>query len=61
MDACPICWRPTGTPCWTVPHFYMPREEQARRRRWFSDEEAEAWLRRRLNEFDTGRSPEQST
>jgi hypothetical protein len=30
----------------------MPREEQARRLRWFSDEEAEAWLRRRLNEIE---------
>jgi hypothetical protein len=30
----------------------MPRAEQDARRRWFSEKEAEAWLRRRLAEFE---------
>jgi hypothetical protein len=53
MDDCPICWQPGGRH-WTVPHVFMPREEQARRLRWFSEEEAEAWLRRRLDEIAEG-------
>jgi hypothetical protein len=46
MDArlCPICARPAGRH-WTIPHNAMPKEEQARRLRWFSEEEAEAWPR----------------
>jgi hypothetical protein len=48
---CPICWQPNGRH-WTIPHVWMPRTEQDARRRWFSEEEAEAWLRRRLAEFE---------
>jgi hypothetical protein len=44
MDFCPICRRSDGTH-WTIPHVWMPREEQARRMRWFSEDEAAAWLR----------------
>jgi hypothetical protein len=50
MDMCPICWQPTGRH-WTIPHVWMPSAEQHARRRWFSEEEAEAWRRRRLAEF----------
>jgi hypothetical protein len=60
MDVCPICWQPGGRH-WTVPHVRMPRAEQERRLRWFSEEEAEAWLRRWLNEIDTDKSSGQPT
>jgi hypothetical protein len=43
---CPVCLQEKGRH-WSVPHAWMPAEEQARRR-WFSEEEAEAWLRRQL-------------
>jgi hypothetical protein len=49
--ACPICLQPDGRH-WTVPHVHMPRVEQERRLRWFSDDEALAWLQRRLEEFE---------
>jgi hypothetical protein len=29
----------------------MPKAEQERRLRWFSEEEGEAWLRRQLEQF----------
>jgi hypothetical protein len=48
---CVICWQPDGRH-WTVPHVHMPRTEQGRIRRWFSEEEAEVWLRRRLLEME---------
>ena len=51
MDECPICWRIRTH--WTIPHVWMPPEEQARRLRWFSEDEAVAWLRRRLQELTT--------
>jgi hypothetical protein len=47
---CPICQQEGGYHA-TVFHFYMPAEEQARRV-WFSEEEAIAWLRRRLQEIE---------
>ena len=50
---CPICWQPSGRH-WTVPHVYLPKAEQARRLRWFSEDEAEGWLRRRLDEIEEG-------
>ena len=47
---CPVCHRDDGTHA-TVFHVWMPRAEQERRLRWFTSEEAEAWLRRRLAEL----------
>jgi hypothetical protein len=47
---CPICWQPDGRH-WTTPHVHMPKAEQERIRHWFSQEEAQAWLQRRLQEL----------
>jgi hypothetical protein len=47
-DECPICRQSDGRH-WTVPHVWMPRAEQERILHWFSEDEAQACLNRRLS------------
>jgi hypothetical protein len=45
-----VCLQENGRH-WTIVHLWLPAEEQARRR-WFSEDEAIAWLKRRLKDID---------
>ena len=47
---CPICLQENGYHA-TIWHLHMPAETQALLR-WFSEEEALAWLKRRIEEIE---------